>query len=143
LEQRQLFVQQLMEEARVELKNVDKDPAKYQKLIRDLLLQGFFQVMEPEMTVQCRPQDAAYVQSIIPQVAAEYEAAVKQPVKARLDTSATLPQDSAGGVVVSALGDRIRVSNTLESRLEELGQVALPDIRTLLFGVSQTRAFYN
>jgi V-type H+-transporting ATPase subunit E len=132
-----------MDEARVELKNVEKDQATYQKLVKDLLLQGFFQVMEPEMTVQCRPQDAAYVQSIIPQVVSEYEAAVKQTTKASLDTSGTLPQESAGGVVVSALGDRIRVSNTLEARLEELGQIALPDVRTLLFGVSQTRAFYN
>ncbi len=50
---------------------------------------------------------------------------------------------SAGGVVLSSMGDRIRVVNTLEARLGLLQESMLPDIRILLFGPSPTRRFYN
>jgi len=50
---------------------------------------------------------------------------------------------SAGGVELAIPDGRIKCVNTLESRLELLQQDMLPEIRTLLFGKNENRAFYN
>ncbi len=44
---------------------------------------------------------------------------------------------------MTAMGDRIRVNNTMEARLALLQEAMLPDIRIMLFGPSPTRRFYN
>ena len=48
-----------------------------------------------------------------------------------------------GGVIGTCKGGRIRCSNTLADRLLNLSEKALPDIRNIFFGVSQSRKFIN
>lgn len=48
---------------------------------------------------------------------------------------------SFGGVIGTCKGGRIRCSNTLADRLNNISDKALPDIRKILFGVSSSRKF--
>ena len=40
-------------------------------------------------------------------------------------------------------GNRIKISNTLEARLDMLAQQMLPEVRTMLFGANPNRKFDN
>lgn len=50
---------------------------------------------------------------------------------------------SCGGVEMLTKGNRIKISNTLEARLEMLAQQMLPEIRAMLFGANPNRKFDN
>ncbi|KAJ3216691.1 V-ATPase V1 sector subunit E [Dinochytrium kinnereticum] len=143
LQARQQVMEELFAEARSLLSTISSDPTKYHALLKDLLLQSFYQLMDDNVAVQCRKQDVPAVQKAIEEAKAVYTKTLGSPIKAEIDNSAFLPDSSGGGVIVSATGGRIRVSNTLESRLDILGDAMLPDIRILLFGVSPTRGFYT
>ncbi|KAJ3105534.1 hypothetical protein HDU97_008013 [Phlyctochytrium planicorne] len=121
LQARQQILDELFAEARNKLLTISSDPSKYQALLKDLLLQAFYQLMEEKIVIQCRKADHAIVQSALEEAKTAYTKALNKPLKAEIDSSNALPEKSAGGVVVSAFEGRIRVSNTLESRLDILG----------------------
>ncbi|KAI8920353.1 ATPase, V1/A1 complex, subunit E [Powellomyces hirtus] len=143
LQARQQVLTELLAETKGQLVNISNDRSKYEGLLKDLLLQGFYQLMEKEVKVNCRQKDNDIVKQAIGEANIQFEKEFGYKVKAEIDDANPLPESSAGGVVVGAHEGRIRVSNTLESRLELLSEHMLPDIRILLFGPSMTRKFYN
>lgn len=50
---------------------------------------------------------------------------------------------SAGGVEVYNSDGKIKVSNTLESRLDLVAQQMMPEIRVALFGANANRKFLD
>ncbi|KAJ3195783.1 V-ATPase V1 sector subunit E [Irineochytrium annulatum] len=144
LQARQQVLDDLLQDARSRLTQISSDPTKYQKLLTDLLLQTFYQLMEQNVHVQCRKKDVEVVQSAIGEAKKTFESKLKNAsVTAVVDKESFLPDASAGGVIVSAFDGRIRIANTLEARVELLAEAMLPDIRILLFGPSTQRTFYN
>ncbi|KAI8816010.1 ATPase, V1/A1 complex, subunit E [Fimicolochytrium jonesii] len=143
LQARQQVLNELLSDAKSQLTSISNDRSKYEQLLHDLLLQGFYKLMEKDLQISCRQKDADIVRSAIKAAADTYKQKIGGQVNAVIDESAWLPESGAGGVVVNAQEGRIRVSNTLESRLDLLSEHMLPDIRILLFGPSLTRKFYN
>ena len=48
---------------------------------------------------------------------------------------------SAGGIEMYAHKGKIKVDNTLEARLQMIGESTMPQIRTALFGANENRKF--
>lgn len=93
------------------------------------------------MNIVHRPKDEALVKSAS-------DAALKQykEMSGRESTivfAADLADDSAGGVIGSAMVGRIKVDNTLSARLKILEEKMLPELREDLFGKNPNRKFYN
>ncbi|KAI9362465.1 ATPase, V1/A1 complex, subunit E [Zopfochytrium polystomum] len=143
LQARQQALNDVFQEARGQLTSICHDKAKYAALLKNLLLQGFFQLMEPNVSVQCRKVDLDLVKTAITEAKAAYKEKLKADLEVKIDPANPLPDSSAGGVIVSGKEDRIRVNNTLENRLELLTDIMLPDIRIMMFGLSQSRAFLS
>ncbi|KAI9209071.1 ATPase, V1/A1 complex, subunit E [Polychytrium aggregatum] len=143
LQTRQQVLEELFKEAKSKLVSLTQDKTKYQHLLKDLILQGLYQLMDTFVVLQCRKVDVPLVKAGLEIAVAEYKKALNRPVTLTLDEANPLPETSAGGVVLSSLEGRIRVSNTLESRLEQLGDTMLPDIRYTLFGPSPNRKFFD
>lgn len=64
-------------------------------------------------------------------------------VKVTVDQNDFLPADCAGGIELFAKGGKIRVSSTLESRLDLIAAKMLPNLRNKLFGENKNRRFYD
>ncbi|KAI8615343.1 ATPase, V1/A1 complex, subunit E [Chytriomyces sp. MP71] len=143
LQQRQQVLNDLFTEVRGKLNTISGDSGKYAALLKDLLLQAFFQLMEKKITVQCRKKDVDAVTKAIGEAVAAYKEKLGTELDVKIDPTNSIPESSAGGVVVSANEGRFLLNNTLEARLDLLSDAMLPDIRIMLFGVSTTRAFYN
>jgi len=143
LQAREEMLEQLYAESREQLQQISKDNAKYTELLSDLVLQGFYSLMEPEVVIACRAADKDKVAKAIDGAAQIYEAEVGSEIKATIDTTNPLPASSSGGVVLSAQAGKIKVDNTLEARLAILEEQMLPQIRVLLFGHSANRKFFN
>lgn len=89
------------------------------------------QIDEDEVAVKCRAEDTDTVKSLLPEVAKQYKALL--PAKTvKLSVSSEKIQCS-GGVILSALEDRILCNNTLDTRLHFAFEAALPKVRYILF----------
>ncbi|CAF4335029.1 unnamed protein product, partial [Adineta steineri] len=95
-------------------------------------------------TIRCRRNDRDLVQELIPDAINKYKQELKQKdLKITVDEKNFLPDDSAGGVELYAMGGKIKVSNTVEARLLMIFNQILPEIREKLFGVNQNRKYHD
>ncbi|XP_028814010.1 V-type proton ATPase subunit E 1a isoform X1 [Denticeps clupeoides] len=131
----------LMSEARQRLSNIAKDSVKYQTLLDGLLLQGFYQLLEPKVTIRCRKQDVDMVKAAVQKNIPIFKAATKSNIEVNIDQESFLSPSISGGVEVYNSNGKIKVANTLESRLDLLAQQMMPDIRVTLFGPNLNRKF--
>ncbi|XP_077938125.1 V-type proton ATPase subunit E 1-like isoform X1 [Gasterosteus aculeatus] len=147
------MITDLLNEARQRLAEIAKDPASYSALLEGLVLQGFYQLLEPKVTVRCRQQDVEMVQAAVNKNIHIYKEALKSNVVVKIDQERFLPSEiclviatalcfnSCGGIEVYNDNRKIKVSNTLENRLELMAQQMMPEIRVDLFGANPNRRF--
>lgn len=122
-----------------ELKNYARDKAKYQPLLVDLIVQGCLRLVEDRVLIRCKKDDEKTVGAVLEQASAKYNQTVKRQtnvdkkVVLSVDTTSYLPPTSAGGVVVMTIDTKIKVDNTLDTRLGLVMQNDLPSLRKMLF----------
>lgn len=141
LKARDDMITEMTNEARQRLGEIAKDPDNYIKLLQGLLLQGFYQLLESKVTVRCRQQDVEMVQAAVNKVIPFYKVSVKINIVVKIDLERFLPSDICGGVEVYNDNGKIKVSNTLERRLELIAHQMMPEIRVALFGANPNRKF--
>nr|XP_020455354.1 V-type proton ATPase subunit E 1-like isoform X2 [Monopterus albus] len=143
LKARDDMILEMLNEARQRLAKIAKDPARYPALMDGLILQGFYQLLEPKVILRCRKQDLHMVQASIQRNIPIYKAAVKNNLEVHIDQDNFLPQDMSGGIEIYNADRKIKVSNTLESRLDLMAQQMMPEIRVALFGANPNRRFMD
>ncbi|KAF9808477.1 hypothetical protein SFRURICE_008530 [Spodoptera frugiperda] len=141
LKVREDHVRNLLDEARKRLAEVPKDQKLYSELLTALTVQALFQLMEPAVTLRVRQADKSLVESVLSKAQNDYKAQIKKDTVLKIDTDNWLSPDTCGGIELVALKGRIKICNTLESRLELIAQQLLPEIRTALFGRNPNRKF--
>ncbi|KAI8911621.1 ATPase, V1/A1 complex, subunit E [Gorgonomyces haynaldii] len=142
LQARQQILQDLFSEAKSKLVSITDGP-HYGDLLTKLSLQGFYQLMEKKVSIQARPKDYPILEQSLKEAQRIYQEKLGLTIEPTIDKANPLPDNSYGGVVISAVEGRIRSNNTLETRLELLSEQMLPEIRLLLFGPSLSRKFFN
>ncbi|XP_047034550.1 V-type proton ATPase subunit E [Helicoverpa zea] len=141
LKVREDHVRNLLDEARKRLAEVPNDQKMYSELLTTLIVQALFQIMEPSVTLRVRQADKALVDSVLGKCQADYKAKIMKDTVLKIDTDNWLSPDTCGGIELVAMKGRIKICNTLESRLELIAQQLLPEIRTALFGRNPNRKF--
>lgn len=127
----------VLEDARRHLGDITHDPPRYQALLHNLILQCLLQMLETQVVVHCRPQDAALLN--LDTVAQKFYSETGRKVDISMEPS--LRSNICGGIELQAKRGRIRIVNTLEARLEMISLQLLPSIRTALFGRNPNRKF--
>ncbi|XP_037551861.1 V-type proton ATPase subunit E 1 [Nematolebias whitei] len=143
LKARDDMISDMLNDARQRLANIAKDPARYSALMDGLILQGFYQLLESKVTIRCRKQDVPMVQQSIQKNISIYKAAVKNSLEVRINQDNFLPPDVSGGIEIYNEDGKIKVANTLESRLDLMAQQMMPEVRVALFGANQNRKFLD
>lgn len=141
LKSREDHIKQLLEEARYRMTSLVHDPNGYRRLLEGLITQGLFQMLEENVTIRCRQQDVNIVREVMEKCERDYKQTTRKDVRLALDTENFLPADVSGGVELLAQKGKIKVENTLESRLEMISQQMLPELREMLFGTNPNRKF--
>ncbi len=114
LKVREDHVSSVLDEARRRLGEVTKDQAKYSEVLLTLIVQGLFQIMEPNTIIKTRQVDQELVQSLLPKAVEQYKEKMGKDVSLKLETTSFLGADTCGGVELSALNGRIRVSKEID-----------------------------
>ncbi|OXU28978.1 V-type proton ATPase subunit E [Nasonia vitripennis] len=141
LKVREDHVRNVLDDARKKLGEVARDQGKYAEILKLLITQGLYQLIELNVVVRARQADHDLIESLMPAIQQEYKNVAKKEVHLKMDTDNFLPPDSCGGVELLAAKGRIKIVNTLENRLELIAQQLVPEIRTALFGRNANRRF--
>ncbi|CAJ0568332.1 unnamed protein product, partial [Mesorhabditis spiculigera] len=143
LKAREDHLHNVLEEAKANLSKISGDTARYPSILKGLVMQALLQMLENELTLRCRKQDEHLVDQLLPECLDALEKQWGKRSKVNVDRQHYLPSESAGGVEVSAKGGKIKVSSTLESRLDLIANQIVPQVRTALFGPNQNRKFFD
>jgi len=136
-------IQKILDEARSKLGEVVQDNDKYKQILIGLLTQCLFQLLEPVALIRCREADLELVKDVKDSSLKVYREKTNNDCQLDIDTTNWLSPDCAGGIELTAKQGRIKVTNTLESRLDLLSRQMLPEIRTTLFGANPARKFFE
>ncbi|KAL6069407.1 hypothetical protein STEG23_021101 [Scotinomys teguina] len=142
LRARDNLILELLRDAKERLSRMVSDLDVYQELLDKLVLQALLRLLEPVMIVRCRPQDLHLVEAAVQRAIPQYVELCQKPSDVRVDQEVHLASNAAGGVEVYSDDHRIKVSNTLESRLNLIALEKMPEIRKALFGVNANRKFF-
>ncbi|ORY54171.1 ATPase V1 A1 complex subunit E [Leucosporidium creatinivorum] len=141
LERREELLEKVFDDARAKIGETTSDENKYAELLKGLILQALFTIMEKDIKISGRKKDVKLVKKAAEEAASEFEKEAGWPVKFAVDEE--LAESSAGGVIIKGYGSRITVNNTLDERLRLLEEKMLPEIRESLFGKNENRRFYS
>ncbi|KXJ20994.1 V-type proton ATPase subunit E [Exaiptasia diaphana] len=134
-------VKGIQEECGEKLGTVTQDPSKYKQVLKGLISQGLFQLLESKVTIRCRQKDLDSVKSVLGDAIEDYKNSTKKSTEVTVDEQNFLSQECSGGVELLAAGGKIKVVNTLESRLDMMMRQMMPEIRELVFGRNKGRHF--
>ncbi|XP_050535734.1 V-type proton ATPase subunit E [Daktulosphaira vitifoliae] len=141
LKVREDHVREVLDEARKRLVEVTNNPPLYREVLKKLILQAILQLLEKNVTLRVREIDASVVEGLLDEVAAEYKSTSQKDVNLSFDTETYLASNTCGGIELFAQKSKIKICNTLESRLELIAQQLIPAVRTALFGRNPNRKF--
>ncbi|KAI2596585.1 V-type proton ATPase subunit E 1 isoform X2 [Pongo pygmaeus] len=134
---------QIEQQKKIQMSNLMNQARLKVLRARDDLITGLYQLLEPRMIVRCRKQDFPLVKAAVQKAIPMYKIATKNDVDVQIDQESYLPEDIAGGVEIYNGDRKIKVSNTLESRLDLIAQQMMPEVRGALFGANANRKFLD
>ncbi|PCH37099.1 vacuolar H+ ATPase E1 [Wolfiporia cocos MD-104 SS10] len=141
LQQREEHLQDLFNTARGLIVELAQDEARYVQFLEGVIVQGFLQLLESEVTVHAREVDVEIVERAVEGAKSQYTEVSGREVNVSVQGS--LSNDIAGGVKLVSGNQRITLDNTLDERLRLLEDRMLPEIRNNLFGPNSNRKFYS
>ncbi|KAG7865564.1 hypothetical protein KL918_004445 [Ogataea parapolymorpha] len=130
----------IFKEAEIALVKLSHDSSKYGNILKLLIEEGLYALMEPKVTVRVRKSDVELAKKVSEEAAKDFKEKDNIDVSISIDESSYLNDDSAGGCIIINGTGKIEVNNTLEERLALLSKTALPALRLELFG-SRSRHF--
>jgi len=137
---REQNLQDLFQTSRDSLASLSSSP-QYVQFLQGVIVQGFLQLLEPEVAIHVRENDAGVATEAAKAAAEQYQEISGREVK--FEVIASLSSELAGGVKLVNGNNRITLDNTLDERLRLLEDRMLPEIRNNLFGANENRKFYT
>jgi V-type H+-transporting ATPase subunit E len=141
LKAREDHIRALLGETQTRLSTITHDQNQYKKILEGLVAQGIFQMLEDKVVVRCRQVDEKFLSEVLESAIAMYKKETGRNIEITVDKTNFLSPDLSGGVELVAQGGKIRVMNTLESRLELISHQMLPELREILYGMNLNRKF--
>lgn len=114
----------------------------YKQTLKQLIVQGMIRLLEPEVELKVRKGEEDMVRGLIADCESQFSAHMLAETERVFETKLTVITDrflnveegsEFGGVLLYALGRRIVVANTLMDRMNLVFEMALPQIRAMLF----------
>ena len=93
LQARQQLLEEVFNETRNQLFKVSQDNVKYRDLLKDLILQGLYQLMDDQVRIIVRKCDIDLAKNAIKVASQSYKDTTKRGVEVELDKENNLPDD--------------------------------------------------
>lgn len=143
LKAREDHIETLLSEAQAKLTDITRDQSQYKSILESLVVQGLCQMLEDKVSVRCRQKDEKLLNDVLSSAAAKYKSATGKTVDMTIDKTSYLSPEICGGVEMVVQGGKIKLDNTLDSRLALISHQMLPELRETLFGQNSNRKFFD
>jgi V-type H+-transporting ATPase subunit E len=141
LKAREDHVANVLDEAKRKLAEITKDQGTYKNLVQQLITQGLLQLLEANVLLRCRQADLSLVESVMAPALSTYKEKTGKECNLKVDQESFLNPNVGGGIELLAQKGKIKISNTLDARLDMIAKQMIPAIRTSLFGRNVNRRF--
>ncbi|KTW26309.1 uncharacterized protein T551_03607 [Pneumocystis jirovecii RU7] len=131
--EKEKILQEIFEEVKGIIQDLTEDKERYQELLKVLILQGLYQLMEKNIIIRARETDSAIIEKAIDNAVDVFKHKTHTNIDVQIDKE-YLCSDGLGGIIIFEATKNIFINNTFEERLELLKKEALPTIRLILFG---------
>lgn len=91
---RQELLDSIFEDAQKQLADGAKDKGKYQKVLKGLILEGFYAMNEDELQIRAKKKDYDLVNEAIEEAAAEYKKSLGRDTTAKIHEEDPLPDNT-------------------------------------------------
>jgi V-type H+-transporting ATPase subunit E len=135
LKMKEETVLHIKDEAIEAVKKTEKDGKRYTEFLINCVLQGLITLEEKEVKVYCREADYKFLVDSSKSISEKFKSMKGLETKLLVQDKSFL--QSSGGVLVSALNDRIKVNNTIEERVELCFHALIPDLRNMMFPIQE------
>jgi V-type H+-transporting ATPase subunit E len=93
LSARQELLDDIFEQAEKKLSDATKDKGKYEDILKNLMLEGFYALNEPKLQVRARTADYDLVKKAIEKASEEYKEKMKKNIEASIDDANPQPEE--------------------------------------------------
>ncbi len=93
LSARQELLDGIFEAAHSKLGDSSKDKGKYQEILKNLMLEGFYALNEPKVEIRTRKEDIDLAKKAIDEASQEYKGNTKKDISVSIDEEHPLPQE--------------------------------------------------
>jgi len=141
LKEREKLMKQTQDKTFEKLGDLKKDPKAYEKLMRNLIIQGLIRMDEKTVEIQVIKEDLNVAKAVFEGATRDYISIMKKETgrvvtpEVKMDETDFLPSELVGGVMLKARKGKIVLDNTLQSRLKVASGILMPILRGRLFGV--------
>lgn len=133
LESKNQLLNDIFEIALADLMKINGNKKEYTEILKNLILEGMFKLLELAFIVKLREEDVALIEPVLKEIESEYLEKTGLPkVELVISDNEFLVPENVGGVIVANKANKISVDNTFEERLNLLRQESLPAIRKML-----------
>jgi len=116
---------------------------QYTRIVQSLIVEGLLTLNEKNVNLKCRKGDVSAVQTAMKGAIKEAEDSNGIKTTLKLSESDFLPDTCGGGIEFQAMEGKMKITNTLENRLDNATILTLPAVRNILFGANPARAFFD
>ena len=92
LSARQELLDDIFEQAEKKLGDATKDKSKYEGILKNLMLEGFYALNEPKLQIRARKSDYDLVKKAIEKASKEYKEKTKKNIEASIDEGNPQPE---------------------------------------------------
>jgi V-type H+-transporting ATPase subunit E len=93
LSARQELLDDIFEQAEKKLSDATKDKGKYEDILKNLMLEGFYALNEPKLQVRARIADYDLVKKAIEKASKEYKEKTNKNIEASIDDANPQPEE--------------------------------------------------
>jgi len=112
LSARQELLDTIFETAQKKLGEGAKDKKKYEVILKNLMLEGFYALNESKLQIRARKEDYEIVKKAIEKAVKEYEDKLKKKIQVSIDESDPLPQGVYVIPTLKVYGKEVMLTNT-------------------------------
>lgn len=132
-------VTRIVAETKKKLTVITDQEKRYRPFLERIILEGLYRLQDKNVVLVCRKKDVKHVQAALDVAVKTFRKKTNIAGNVVIDKNESLPEESFGGVVLTSNGGKIRVVNTLSSRLDLIAERIMPQIRAALFGPNKHR----
>lgn len=140
MKHRDQLLEKLKQDTLAKLEQFSSNPNQYKEFLKQIIIQGLIKIEEDVVQLQVRPNDKEAVNSILADAISTFKSLMTKaghPERNIRVTISDIPlQKSRGGLILTALNNRIVVNQTVEERLSIAYNDLQPTIRKELFSIS-------